>query len=620
MGMDSDTLHDSTISVVDRDAGDDFDTLSNNSHLDGASPNAKSMQEFGIAHEFLSRLELNLACASEKLVNLNILMMHVAAKENDFESFALEKDDTHVESIEAAVEFDFLSGILDAEIKNLDSSMASLQKEILDAREVMRSYKHLGEALLVMEDKLLDSEELLKQLQKQLTEMRMQSATFQKIITNLSTKGHYEDGLHASENDEFLNTNVNITMQTSNQQRHVLRMLEKSLARELDLEKKLAESKQTEEELQLRLHYSLQEVFSMEEQITVFLQRLFEADNTAEVLKGTSKELMCRMQSCQFSLNSAIQREAELQSKLMDMTGASNLKEGKLMKLQQKVTEAGRRVEIAEAKSKSLEEANNKLNEELSILRYKTATAEKNVDALERQLREADIQLQCAVAAVDASQEKQNILYSAINDMECVIEHLKSKVTNAESRADCAEMKCSILSETNEELKDDLNSLKARLESLKISYRQAVEAKVAAAKDISLRTKMLADLALQLAIERERLHNQISSLVKENRFLVEKLQVTSNPQSAKNSHDGEEDGESKATVMGERVITVERGSSAANESAKVQRDVSEDGTASDPKLEPVRMIDAGRLGFIFILLAVFVVLLAAVLAMCFLPE
>ena len=49
------------------------------------------------------------------------------------------------------------------------------------------------------------------------------------------------------------NCNGDGDMQTAEQQRHKLRMLEKSFAREMDLEKKLTESRLNEEELKLRL-------------------------------------------------------------------------------------------------------------------------------------------------------------------------------------------------------------------------------------------------------------------------------------------------------------------------------------------------------------------------------
>ncbi|KAL2532614.1 Uncharacterized protein Adt_05965 [Abeliophyllum distichum] len=58
--------------------------------------------------------------------------------------------------------------------------------------------------------------------------------------------------LASVENGHLLNLNRNIKMQNAEQQRHILRMLERSLARELELEKKLTESTGTEE-LKLRL-------------------------------------------------------------------------------------------------------------------------------------------------------------------------------------------------------------------------------------------------------------------------------------------------------------------------------------------------------------------------------
>jgi predicted nucleic acid-binding Zn-ribbon protein len=101
------------------------------------------------------------------------------------------------------------------------------------------------------------------------------------------------------------------------------------------------------------------------------------------------------------------------------------------------------------------------------------------------------------------------MLYSAIGDMENLIKDLKLKVSKAESRADCAEEKCITLSESNEELNEELNFLKGRLDCLEASLYQAKEMKKATAKDIGIRTKVITDLVMQLAIERERLHKQV---------------------------------------------------------------------------------------------------------------
>ncbi|KAK1381021.1 hypothetical protein POM88_027765 [Heracleum sosnowskyi] len=77
------------------------------------SSDAKDMLDIGSAMEVLTRVDLDLAYSSEKLVNLDTLMMHVWAWENEFQ--ALATDDISVDCIEKAVAFDLLSGILDSE-------------------------------------------------------------------------------------------------------------------------------------------------------------------------------------------------------------------------------------------------------------------------------------------------------------------------------------------------------------------------------------------------------------------------------------------------------------------------------------------------------------------------
>ncbi|KAF9600798.1 hypothetical protein IFM89_012537 [Coptis chinensis] len=85
-------------------------------------------------------------------------------------------------------------------------------------------------------------------------------------------------------------------MQTTEQQKHILRMLEKSLARELDLEKKLSDSRNSEEESNLKLHSAEQEMFCMDEEVEDVLWRLFEAENAVEILMGISKEIIGHLQ------------------------------------------------------------------------------------------------------------------------------------------------------------------------------------------------------------------------------------------------------------------------------------------------------------------------------------
>lgn len=160
------------------------------------------------------------------------------------------------------------------------------------------------------------------------------------------------------ENGHLLNLNTSIKMQTAEHQRYILSMLERSLARELELEKKLTVSRGAEEELKLRLQ---QEVHCIVKESEVACERLFEADYTAEILLGISKELLRRIQIIQFNLDGSIQREGELRSKLQN--SESTIKEMRILieNLQSKVLKAESQTERAKEKCTLLPEYNSKL-------------------------------------------------------------------------------------------------------------------------------------------------------------------------------------------------------------------------------------------------------------------
>ncbi|KHG15874.1 WPP domain-interacting tail-anchored 1 -like protein [Gossypium arboreum] len=624
--MDADILHEEGVS------GDEFNSMeleagsSRADILDGISSGGEVNEEFGRANEILTRVELDLACSSEKLVNLSVLTMHLATRETDFESFMSEKDNMQVESMEKALEFDLLSGILDSEVKELNKFMEHLETYIISSREAISSFKHLGETFFKMEEKLLDSEESLKQSRDQVSEIKMQAADFHRILSCLhgNENRNDENGVNVSEGDRLSSGNTKIKMQTIEQQRHILRMLEKSLAREIDLEKKFAESRQIEEELKPRIHTLEEGMVSMEEETMDVSERLFEAQNAAVVFMGISKELLGRLQLAQFNLNNSTHRETELRSKLEESTVKLKAKESALRTLQSsdtrlsdfvqaqvdtlkekltevekkfiladseaftmrekadslekqlkeselnlsnakasldesreqhdalyslintlendtadlkaKLFEAEKRAHNAESKCKLIVETNTELIEELSLLKGQDLTSEK-VEFLEMQLKESEIRLLNAVASAEASQEKQNMLYSTIGDMENLIEDLKLKVSKAENRADSAEDKCIILSETNSELSEELRFLRGRLGCLEASLNQAEEMKMATARDIGIRTQLIANLLMQLGMERERLHQQISGLATENKVLIVKLKQTYRDHSIVQSHE-----------------------------------------------------------------------------------
>lgn len=369
-------------------------------------------------------------------------------------------------------------------------------------------------------------------------------------------------------NSQLLNINGKSKLQTVKQHRHVLRMLEKSLARELDFEKKISELQQNEEQLKLKLHHTEQVAFRMEEAAEVVWGRFLEAENASEVLMGISKEQLGKLQIIQFNLNGSLQRETHMRSKIDDFTEQLKAKDIALQKLESKNTElimenaevlalkakvksledrlkeyeirlenanasyeasqdqleemenfidsmkerlyeAETRAESAEAKVNQLTDTNLELTDELNLLKSNNESNTKKLGTLENQVRELEIQLKNAKVSTEAGQEQQNMLYSAIWDMETLIEDLKSKVSKAETKTDSAEEQCIILSETNSELHEELSFLRDRVKVLESSLNQEIDSKVANAKEINLKTELIKDMVVQLASQRELVQRQV---------------------------------------------------------------------------------------------------------------
>lgn len=571
-------------------------------YLQEVSSNENGVKELERSMKILTKVDLDLAYSSEKLVNLHVLLMYLLAQVNDLEAIAVENNYMSSDSIEKALIFDLSSGILDSEVRELDSFIDTLQAEIVDARHIISSCRNLRELVTIMEEKLRDSEESLKQSQVQILEVKMQSAKLQRMILAFECENWTIDkAFSLSENGQLSNINAKSNLQMAKQRRHFLKMLEKSLARELDLEKKLAESRQNEEQLKLKLHYTEQVAFRMEEGAEVVWGRFLEAENAAEVLMGISKELVGQNQLVRFNLNGSAQRESEMKTKLqdcieqlkekdialqkLDKSNAEHiaksaevfplrekmkffeemLKESELQlnnahasneasqeqlsqmeniveSLKESIFIAESRSESAEAKATQLTETNLELTEELNFHKESAGDTGKKVGLLEKQLRELEIQLQHAKASSEASQEQQNMLYSAIWDMETLIEDLKSKVAKAESKFESAEEQSILLSETNSELNNELSFLRAKIELLDMSLDQANSAKLASAKEVAVRTKFIMDMVTQLGIERERIQKQLYNLTKENKILVEKLTNTNKGSSIIVDNNGVGDG------------------------------------------------------------------------------
>ncbi|XP_073122710.1 WPP domain-interacting tail-anchored protein 1 [Henckelia pumila] len=681
--MGSDTIQDGSASAELVGSGEMEAESNNMDSLEVVSSRGDIIEELDSAAKSLTRVELDLACCSEKLVNLDILVMHVASRENDFETFALEGEHTLEGSAEKAFQFDLLYGFLDSEIRELDTFLVGLQTDVATSGKVISSFKQLGDGFREMEEKMRDCEESLKRSFEQLSDMKVQSANFHRILLPSSEdeKSKYDQEFAGLENGELSNLNTKIRMQTAEQQRHILRMLEKSLAREMDFEKKLTEARQIEEDLKFRLQ---QEVIGIEEEAEIIWERLFEAENNSEILLGVLNELVGRIQIAQFNLNGYVQREGELvfqceglneqlQKKDLALVHSErsrdellekvNLLEQKLNEYEaqlhtvedtseqnkesssmiyarknigdetmEKDTEAEKRVESSESECKLLRESNMELNNDLSRLRSGIADATERVEQLERQLKDSEFKGLHARASAEASEEKQNMLNCTIEDMEDLIKDLKSKVSKAESQTESIEDKCITLSESNAELVGEVNFLRGRVEHMETSLHQADDAKKETVKHVRMYTKVIADLVVQLALERERLHKQISTLAKGKKVVVKHLKqmnednsfnMVENP--AANAklvkvsnfslNHGTSGNEIDEKITGSSVTAYQIGNDPGD--SLLTNEIKMEHSISASKLEPVRNIEPSQLNFKYVSVAVLGMVISLLAAFLF---
>ncbi|KAL0343755.1 UNVERIFIED_CONTAM: WPP domain-interacting tail-anchored protein 1 [Sesamum angustifolium] len=228
--MVSDSIQDRPASIENASSSEVEAESNNIDSLEAVSSGGDATRELESAVEVLTRVELDLACSSEKLVNLEILVMHVDSRENDFEDFASEEEHKSEGHVEKALEFDLLYGFLDSEVRELESFLTALQTEIAGFQA---PFKQLGDSFKEMEEKLQDCEDSLKRSFDQVAGLKVQSANFRRIL--LASSGDEKCNVlpigkddKSLENDNFEDSNAKIRMRTAEQQRNILRMLEKS--------------------------------------------------------------------------------------------------------------------------------------------------------------------------------------------------------------------------------------------------------------------------------------------------------------------------------------------------------------------------------------------------------
>lgn len=580
---------------------DDFDIISSHENV---SLNGEWIAD-GAERQILTLMELDLAYSSEKLQNLEMLMMQVSDLASDYEILFEGPEELLMESIEKAFQFDILSGYLNSEMKDIESFMSCLLPDVMDVqKKFTKSDHHLNGSLLKIDENLVHAKESLRNSQDQLADLRKQSDKFEKFLAfGLSNCEKLDNGECSPMNSKW-------KLHTVEQQRHFLLSLEKSLAREMDFEKKLSESRYNEEELKIKIQIAEQNTYYIEEFMEVMMVKMFTAENYVEVLLEKFKEFM-KLQNC-------LLRESNNQhnNSYPESANMENIIEG----LKENILEMQSRAESAEAQYVQLMKANVELNDEVGFL--KSNGAEK-ANCLERKLKESDMQLEHANASVEAIEEQQKMLYTSLNDMEHLIEDLKGKVSKAENRAESSEAKCTLLTDTNLELNEELSFLRDRLESLEVSLHQTDMEKVATVKGIRNCSRLIIELAQKLAFERERLQLQISVLTNRNKILIDKCLRSENNLSANHEKFNYSAVHGNINSYGETLaetlptnFQVDGPISSTAHEMKLDPAVSAEDAV--PNIELVRTIDATQLNWKYILMA-FIFLLLLILAAFFIP-
>ncbi|CAH1437554.1 unnamed protein product [Lactuca virosa] len=258
---------------------------------------ADTFQELESVGEVVTRFELDMACVCEKLANLNLLLMHMETLKSDFEAFVSDTNQNQSDMEVKALEFDFLYGFLNSEVTVLENHISDFQMEKTNMQDFVSSSKMLGESSMETEDMLNDSEKSLQQALDQLSELKTRAGMFEKTVSRFAGGGPRADKDDSVEinNNDLPELKDKMNVQTVEHQRHILRMLEKSLERELESEKRASELAQIEEALTMRLQATEQEVLLAEEETLLTLEKLYSADHTSEILMAITKELMSKM-------------------------------------------------------------------------------------------------------------------------------------------------------------------------------------------------------------------------------------------------------------------------------------------------------------------------------------
>lgn len=136
------------------------------------------------AGEVLATVGLKIAFGSEKLLNLEMLVMEIARRATGIEPLMRDPQSLSADSVHKAFEFDVLYAIVYSETNELEKLVGSIGMDIANAENEV-SGEEPGSRVM---DKLGNATDSFTKMQEFISTIRRESATFEKIIPPLHDK------------------------------------------------------------------------------------------------------------------------------------------------------------------------------------------------------------------------------------------------------------------------------------------------------------------------------------------------------------------------------------------------------------------------------------------------
>lgn len=428
--------------------------------------------ELNGAQAMLSKLEINLEVLKEKVVDLEGQLKLSMVKSEEYKELARQNEEDCVESSRRVVELDNTCVISETRTKEIEQIITALQKEISGFHQNNSYNEQIQETLNVTETKLFKVEELLK---------------------------HSNDDLkHAEMPDDYL-----------------LRIKE--------LEAALLASKQKEQKLQEVLLVAQDKISSLEDMEMKSTYRLFEVENLAEVFQGISKDAQEKLVTLEQDLKIASQRGIQFGTKMKDVEENLSMQDRYI----QLATTRGKELEqLLESQANDAEIKLQAAKENYECTDSEAKRLSEKLNLLEDCVKESECQASQASASALEMEVELQVLYGKLSETKVVLQDLQGKVMAEKSRADIAEAGLVALAKKNSKLNDEFARLQVHMDELQKNLDEVEREKRSAAYLVTSTTKNINSLTEQLANERQRLHKQISSLVKNNHDLTMKFSET----------------------------------------------------------------------------------------------